>query len=366
VSGVHRLAYAAAHVVMRAGYEDVEHSLERPGPPEEIARWIDWDATRALRVRLGALGFGVAEAMDTAQRFFLGWESARRLIRETGALGLARGFCAGAGTDHLEQVGGPEDLATGVAFQCAEIQAAGGIPVLLPMPWLAQRRASEDEYVATYAAILERVEGPVFVHWLGAMFLPVLEGYFPGDSFSRVMALDPEKVRGAKLSLLDPELEVRLRRELLERDQLLLTGDDFHFARLILGGDGNRVPPVERWTEVAGQRVALGDFSHALLGILDAIAQPAAQALERLEAADAAGYLERMLPCEALSRHLFEPPTQHYKAGLAWLAWRAGLQANALLVNHEERARDDAHRARAEALAWQAGVLADFPGETLA
>ena len=129
-----RLAYAAAHVVLRDGYADVPHSLAAPGGPDEIAEWIDWDTTRALRVRLGALGFGVAEAMDTAQRFSLGWASAARLIRETGALGLARGCCAGAGTDHLDVVRGPEDLVAGVAHQCGFIAEHGGVPVLLPMP----------------------------------------------------------------------------------------------------------------------------------------------------------------------------------------------------------------------------------------
>ncbi len=58
-------------------------------------------------------------------------------------------------------------------------------------------------------------------------------------------------------------------------------------------------------------------------------------------------------------RHLFEPPTRHYKAGLAHLAWRGGLQSNPMLVNHEQRARDAEHHARAEDLARAAGMLAD-------
>lgn len=359
MSDVHRLAYAAARVVMLDGYAEVPHSLQSPGPAEEIARWIDWETTAAQRRRLDSLGFGVAEAMDTAQRFFIGWESAQRLIRDTGALKLEHGFCAGAGTDHLDEVRGPDDLVEGVAHQCAVIREAGGVAVILPMPWLSLNDKGEDDTVAVYARILERVEGPVFVHWLGPMFLPELEGYFPGESFSRVMALDAAKVRGAKLSMLDFDLELRLRRELLARDQLLLTGDDLHFSRLILGGDGSAPAPVERWIEFDGRRVALGDFSHALLGVLDGIAAPASQALACLASGDAEGYLARMDPLEALSRHLFEPPTRHYKAGLAHLAWRGGLQSNPMLVNHEQRARDAEHHARAEDLARRAGVLGD-------
>jgi len=358
---VARLAYAAARVVMLDGYADVPHTLERPGAANEIARWIDWDTTAAQRDRLGALGFGVAEAMDTAQRFFLGWESASRLIRMTGDLRLERGFCAGAGTDHLGAVESADELVDGVAHQCAFIAEHGGVPVLLPMPWLTRSGADEDAYVDVYSRIVERVDGPVIVHWLGAMFLPALEGYFPGRSFRRVMALDPAKVRGAKLSLLDARLEVELRRELLERDQILFTGDDLHFARLILGSDADtepaRAPATRRTTRFAGNEVALGDFSHALLGVLDGIARPASEALAALERGDVGAYLARMLPCEALGRHLFAPPTQHYKAGLAHLAHAAGLQTNAMLVNHEERARDPAHYARADELARACGAV---------
>jgi hypothetical protein len=355
-----RRAYAAARVVMRDGYAAVPHAPERPGTPAEIARWIDWDATLAQRARLSRLGFGVAEAMDTAQRFEIGWESAARLIRATGELELEHGFCAGASADHVPAVRSVDELAAGVAEQCAFIAAAGGVPVVLPMPWLAAHGAGEEAFVDAYARILARVDGPVIVHWLGAAFLPALAGYFPGASFRRVMALDPAKVRGAKLSLLDPGREIELRRELGARDQILLTGDDLHFARLILGGDREARPgahPVERWTELAGRRVALGDFSHALLGVLDGIAAPAAGALARLDAGDVDGYLARMLPCEALGRLLFSPPTRHYKAGLAHLAHVAGLQSNAMLVNHVERARDAAHYARAEELARAAGAL---------
>jgi hypothetical protein len=110
-------------------------------------------------------------------------------------------------------------------------------------------------------------------------------------------------------------------------------------------------------TELAGREVPLGDFSHALLGALDAVAAPAAEALELLAAGDAPGYLARMLPCEELARHLFARPARHYRAGLAHLAWRAGLQANPMLVNHEEHARDAGHFARAEELARRAGAL---------
>jgi hypothetical protein len=53
-----RVAYAAAHVVADP-YAAADPWLQPA---------IDWDATLAYRSYLWSLGFGVAEAMDTAQR----------------------------------------------------------------------------------------------------------------------------------------------------------------------------------------------------------------------------------------------------------------------------------------------------------
>jgi hypothetical protein len=357
-----RLCFAAAHVVLRDDYATLGHSLQAPGDAAAIAAHIDWDATMGIRSRLAGYGLGIAEAMDTAQRFFLGWASARELILRCGALRLPTGFCAGAGTDHLPSVHGVQDLVDGVVFQARLIQRSGGIPVLLPMPWLSQHSAPAATYVDVYRAIVRQLDGPLFVHWLGPMFLPSLQGYFPGDSFLQVMALDRGKLRGCKLSLLDGALELRVRRALLPHDQIVLTGDDFHFGRLLLGGDPQGAPPavlprIERWTRIGGHRVAVGDFSHALLGILDGIAAPMQQALQALAAGDAKRFLAIMTPCEALGQHVFGPPTQHYKAGLAFLAWKNGWQANAMLVNREDLARDAAHYARCEELARACGAL---------
>jgi hypothetical protein len=348
-----RLAFAAAHVCMRAEYAAVPHRHDEPVPGAEIEPFIDWEATLAVRKRLDRHGFGVAEAMDTAQRFQVGWPVAARLIECTGALRLKHGFCAGASADHLE--GEPDEaaLVEGVAWQAAFIRRHGGVPVILPMPRLSLEGGDEEGFVRVYGAILERVEGPVLVHWLGPMFLASLEGYFPGDSFRRVMALDPAKVRGAKLSLLDAELERRLRAELAASDQLLLTGDDFHFADLIDG------PPPTGATTVGEREVATGEFSHALLGILDAVHEPAGIALQLLARGDREAFRELMEPCEALGRHLFAAPTQHYKAGIAFLSWLAGGQPNPMLPVHEERAREAAHLVEAARLASAAGLFRD-------
>jgi hypothetical protein len=343
-----RLVYAAAHVVMLDTYEDA-------APAEAVEAFVDWGATRDFRRHLDAHGFGIAEAMDTAQRFELGWPAARRLIEETGALNLPHGFVAGAGTDHLEQVHDIDDLVDGVVFQIEQIRRHGGVPIVLPMPWLTRTSCAPDDYVEAYGAIVRQAGGPLLIHWLGEMFMPELAGYFPGDSFLRVMDLDPSVVRGVKLSLLDDQLEIRVRRQLLERDQIVLTGDDMHFGELISGCDRT----VIRHTSIAGRTVPLGDFSHALLGIFDAIAVPAALALQRLALDDIDGYRRIMSRCETLGRIVFEPPTSDYKAGLALLAWLNGHQGNAMLVNRRDRARSREHLLRVVEHAAAAGAITD-------
>lgn len=350
---IHRLAYAATHVVMHDAYRDSGHRLDAPGSSAEIAAAIDWEATMRLRRDLGALGFGIAEAMDTAQRFLIGWDSAARLIRDCGRLGIPRGFVAGAGTDHEPNAAAHEhDLVAAVCWQIEFIQENGGIPVILPMPSLSLGGATADDYVRVYGEIIQRSQGPLLLHWLGAMFLPALDGYFPGDSFDRVMALDPDKVRGCKLSLLDADHERRVRREIAPRGQIVLTGDDFHFGDLI-GGTGDPTGT----TRLGDLEVATGDFSHALLGVLDGIAAPASLALTALETGDRATYDGLMAPCERYGQHVFGAPTQHYKVGLAFTSWLAGRQDNWMLVNREDLARDREHLLGVADLAVECGAV---------
>ncbi len=359
-----RLCFAAAHVALHESYREVARRQHQPPTADETLAHLDWETTMGLRRWLSSSGFGIAEAMDTAQRFQLGWPAAEQLIARTGALSLPQGFCAGASCDHLADVRSPQDLVTGVAHQCRVIQGHGGIPVLLPMPWLCEQGLGEADYVAVYRGILDRIDGPVFLHWLGPMFLPCLQGYFPGGSLRTILGLDRQKVRGIKVSMLDADLEVRLRRELLPHDQIVLTGDDFHFGRLILGGDPHGAAPqqpprIERRTRIGPHDVALGDFSHALLGVFDAIAEPAARALQALAQGDAARFCDLMAPCETLGQHVFAAPTQHYKAGLAFLSHVAGRQPNAMLVARDDLQRSEDHLRRTAELAALCSALRD-------
>jgi uncharacterized protein DUF993 len=358
-----RRAYAATHVVMQTAYAERDHRLDRPGSADEIAEGIDWASTMRIRRHLDARGFGIAEAMDTAQRFFLGWPSAQRLIRECGALNLENGFIAGAGVDHLQAIDSTTQLVDGVVEQANFIQECGGSVILLPLAYLPHSGADRDSYVDVYTSIIDQLDGPVLLHWLGEMFAPQLAGYFPDDSFDVILDHDPDTVRGCKLSLLDDALELRVRRRISENDQVVFTGDDFNFARLILGGDPSAppavAPTIEGSTDFSGAPLPTGDFSHALLGIFDGISEPAGLALRLLAHGEVDRYMEIMAPCEELGRLVFESPTSHYKAGLAFISWLNGWQDNTMLVNREELARSGEHYWQVARGAAAAGALID-------
>lgn len=128
-------------------------------------------------------------------------------------------------------------------------------------------------------------------------------------------------------------------RRRLPEGVVMYTGDDFNYAELIGGDDKG--------------------FSHGLLGIFDPIAPAAAAAFARLEAGDRAGFHAILDPTVALSRRLFEAPTQHYKCGVVFLAWLNGFQNHFRMVGGAESARGILHYADLFRLADQSGLLID-------
>jgi hypothetical protein len=350
-----RRCYAAAHVVMRQEYAGAPHSIDAPGSADELAAAIDWEPTMAFRARLDRHGMGIAEAMDTAQRFELGWTGAKQLIERTGAMGLEHGFVGGASTDHVDAIADQDALIEALTWQVEFVREHGGVPILLPQPWLTANGATEEDFVRVYTSVIDAAGGELLLHWLGEVFHPAMRGYFPGDAARRVLAHDPDKVRGIKLSLLDQAFEEELRAEIAPRGQVILTGDDHNFSALLEGTSQAAAP----LAPLGGRPLAGGAFSHALLGIFDACVRPAAVALRRLGIGDLASYRELMGLCEDLGRVIFETPVQRYKAGVAFLAWLNGLQANPMLANHEERTRDLDHYLRVAEAASAAGAIED-------
>jgi hypothetical protein len=335
-----RVALAAAHVVV-----DPLRTAEPLTHPV-----VDWEATLAYREHLWSLGFGVAEAMDTAQRGMgLDWPLALELIKRSTAAAKARGalVASGAGTDHLPvgKIFTLQEVTNAYLEQCEAIEAVGGRIILMASRALAAVARHADDYASVYATVLAQVRQPVILHWLGPMFDPALEGYWGGATISAAMqnCLDiirahKEKIDGIKISLLDADLEVSMRRD-LPNGVRMYTGDDFNYDRLILG-DGQ-------------------SHSDALLGIFDAIAPAASLALEALDAGDISRYHELLAPTVPLSRHIFASPTQHYKTGVVFLAFLNGFQSHFRMVRGAENARSTAHLCDLFVLADQARVLRD-------
>jgi hypothetical protein len=338
--GFPRVAYAAAHVVADPwGSAD---PWERPA--------IDWDATLAFRDHLWSLGFGVAEAMDTAQRGLgLRWELAAELIARATAAARARGalIACGAGTDQLDPVvpAGLDEVSRAYEAQMAHIERHGGRVVLMASRALRRAARGPEDYLGVYSRLVSQARAPVILHWLGAAFDPALAGYWGSDdraaatdTFVRLVAEHAPRIEGVKVSLLDAAHESALRARLPARVRVY-TGDDFNYPELI-EGDGAR-------------------HSHALLGIFDAIAPAAAAALTRLGAGDAAGYRALLAPTVALSRRIFEAPTQYYKAGLVFLAWLNGFQDHFVMLGGLQSGRGIVHYAEVFRLADRAGLLRD-------
>jgi Protein of unknown function (DUF993) len=330
-----RRVWAAAHVAAAGG-------------PDGAV--IDWESTMCFRDHLWAHGFGVAEAMDTAQRGMgLSWAQARELIARSAARAAARGgaLACGAGTDQLpdgESHPIPR-IIDAYAEQMGFVQSAGaGVIVMASRALAASARGARD-YLDVYGELLRQAERPVILHWLGEAFDPALRGYWGGTSFGAAADTVLElidraggSVDGVKLSVLDAGREVALRRR-LPAGVRLYTGDDFNYAELIRGdGQGH---------------------SDALLGAFAAITAPAAAALAALDRGDLAGYDAAMAPTVPLSRLIFEPPTYHYKVGVAFLAWLNGFQPQFAMLGGLQRRRPARHLIRVFELAAAARALTD-------
>jgi Protein of unknown function (DUF993) len=331
-----RRVFAAAHVAAS------------PGPAGDWA--IDWAATMRIREHLWSHGFGVAEAMDTAQRGMgLSWAQARELITRTAAraAGSRGALAAGAGTDQLADGAdhGLGAIIDAYAEQVSFVQSAGAQVILMASRALAARARGPRDYLEVYGELLKQADRPVILHWLGEAFDPALRGYWGGTDFDAAARTVLElidraggQVDGIKLSVLDAGHEVALRRR-LPAGVRLYTGDDFNYAALIRGD-------------------ADGSHSDALLGAFAAVTAPAAAALAALDRGDLAGYDAAMGPTIPLSRLIFEPPTYHYKVGVAFLAWLNGLQPHFAMLGGLQRQRPAGHLIRVFELAAAARALA--------
>jgi dihydrodipicolinate synthase/N-acetylneuraminate lyase len=244
----------------------------------------------------------------------LDWAATQELIRRSVAEARSVGgqLACGAGTDQLTGPATLEAVQSAYEEQLAFIEGEGAPVILMASRALAAVAGSAQDFLDVYRTVLDSVDQPVILHWLGDMFDPTLAGYWGSTdilvatgTFSELLTSHAEKIDGVKVSLLDADHEIGLRRT-LPPGVRLYTGDDFNYPELIVG-DG-------------------GEHSDALLGIFAAIYPAASTALQALDAGDDAGARRIFDSTQALSRHLFAPPTRFYKAGIALLSWLNGHQ----------------------------------------
>lgn len=335
-----RKAYGAAHVVF--------DPLANVNPWSDAA--IDWDKTLAYRDHLWGLGFGVAEAMDTAQRGMgLDWPTSLELIQRSTKNAVAGNhlIASGAGTDHLDvtQDTTIADVIAAYEMQCEAVEAAGSRVILMASRALCLVAKGPEDYAKVYEKVLGGLAQPAILHWLGEMFDPALAGYWGAgdhevamDNCLQILMANASKIDGIKISLLSAEKEISMRRRLPE-GVVMYTGDDFNYPELIKGDTHG--------------------YSHALLGIFDPIAGVAAQALNALAAGDQNGYHSAFDPTVPLSRHIFCAPTRFYKTGVVFMAYLNGHQDHFTMVGGQESARSTLHLAEIIRLANDARLFGD-------
>ncbi len=338
-----RVAMAAAHVV-----SDPTSAIE-----PSAGGAVDWDRTIAYRDHLFAHGMAVAEAMDTAQRGMgLDWPTALELIRrsvENARSHKGAVVFSGCGTDQLDPADARslDDVIDAYLTQMDAIQDAGGRLIVMASRALARIAKGPDDYARVYEKVLAHAEEPAIIHWLGEMFDPALAGYWGGDDFERtvetclaVIRDNAARVDGIKVSLLDAEKEILMRRRLPEAVRMY-SGDDFAYPTTIKGDEHGH--------------------SDALLGIFDVIAPAACHALLALAQGNEAAYDRILAPTVPLSRLIFRSPTRFYKTGVVFMAWLNGHQDHFTMLGGQQSMRPLPYFAGIFRLADQAGLLRD-PG----
>jgi hypothetical protein len=336
-----RVAYSAAHVVADP-LADADPWLDQS---------IDWERTIAFRNYLWDLGLGVAEAMDTAQRGMgLNWNCAQELIRYSLDAARSRSdalIACGVGTDHLPISSDTtvDDVIRAYEEQVEAVEKLGGRIILMASRALVAAAQSPEDYQHVYDRILRQTKEPVILHWLGEMFDPALKGYWGREDHMAAMDIcvdiingHADKIDGLKISLLSAEKEILMRRRLAAGIRMY-TGDDFNYAELIAGDEQG--------------------YSHALLGIFDAIAPAASAALTELGAGNEVGFHAILAPTVPLSRHIFKTPTRFYKTGVVFLAYLNGLQEHFVMLGGQQSARSLVHLSKLFRLADKARVLRD-------
>jgi hypothetical protein len=227
--------------------------------------------------------------------------------------------------------------------QCEFVKSYGGQIILMASRALARCARGPDDYRQVYGSILRQTSRPVILHWLGEAFDPALAGYWGSSDISQAMEVclsiieeHQSKIDGIKLSLLDSQYEIAMRRR-LPPGVHMYTGDDFNYDDLIAGDEQG--------------------YSDALLGVFDPLAEFAAASVRFLDKGDLSGFRRTLKPTIPFARHLFQKPTFFYKTGVVFLAYLNGHQKHFRMVGGQEGFRSAVHLAELFRLADQIGLF---------
>ena len=172
----------------------------------------------------------------------------------------------------------------------------------------------------------------MILHWLGDMFDPALAGYWGtrdvdrGDGRRRSASSPPArgKVDGIKISLLDKDKEIAMRRR-LPAGVRMYTGDDFNYAELIAGDGVGSAPTIGTATRCSASSTRSR--------------RRRAPRWRRWRRATATRFHAILAPTVPLSRHIFQAPTRFYKTGVVFMAWLNGHQSHFTMVGGQQSAR---------------------------
>ena len=186
-----RVAFAAAHVVA----DPLRRQRPRARPPRSTGtpRWRS-------AAHLFRYGFGVAEAMDTAQRNMgLDWPAVQELVRRSAAQAAGATAPGSPPAPAPTTVGRRHDRRRGRrrlrrAGRVRRGHRLAGDPdgLARSSPRVAQH---PDDYLRVYGRILGQVREPVILHWLGEVFDPQLRGYWGSADVDAATATFLELVR---------------------------------------------------------------------------------------------------------------------------------------------------------------------------
>ena len=240
-----------------------------------------------------------------------------------------------------------DDVIRAYEEQCAAIERMGGRIILMASRALAKAARGPADYERVYARILRQVRAagdhplarrdvrPRARRLLGRP-RPLRRRWRPRSAVIRDNAA---KVDGVKISLLDKEKEIAMRRR-LPRGVRMYTGDDFNYAELIAGDDAGpfrRAARHLRPDRAGGGRGAGGAVSATTC-------RPSTTSWRRR--------------CRC-RRHIFQAPTRFYKTGVVFMAWLNGHQDHFTMVGGQQSTRSIRHLAELFRLADAAGLLRD-------